>query len=503
MKGADLQRYTVPVEGPLAFVRSELVLPDGRRVGDASGPDGWIERDLLRPVFARDAAGLPAHRLVYLELPRGHWKSGGGAAIAVTEAVLHPSTDVVVVAADRDQAAIVAENIDGYLARNPSLRGSFRRAGDEYTVPSRGSRIRVISSDVASSWGLGGTHRRFRLIADELTVWPSGQGEQLWGSLISATGKTPDAQMIVLSNAGFDRDRSWQWRVRESAEREPWAYLFSAPGVIASWVTEAWLEQMRTLLPGPAYARVIENKWTSGSGDFVTAEQWRLCVDDGWRPQTRAEPGRSYFAGLDLGLVKDATALAVVHVDGDGCVRLDELRTWQGRRGDPVDIAAVERAIVDVSERFAPCRVSADPWQLSGSIQRLSRAGVDISEHVFSASSVAKLSTTLYSLITGARLRVYDDAELEREVLGLQTVLTASGWRVDHRAGGYSDRAMALAMAALTALGDRGAPGEAKQYCGFCGRPSCDSVDCDSAAVTERAGMTLIGERYIDRPSPR
>jgi phage terminase large subunit-like protein len=103
MTAADLRAYMQPVDGPLAFVREQIVLADGRSVGEAMAGDPWVERDLLRPVFAVGEAGLPVYRLAYLELPRGHWKSGGAAAIAVTEALLSASTDVVVAAADREQ----------------------------------------------------------------------------------------------------------------------------------------------------------------------------------------------------------------------------------------------------------------------------------------------------------------------------------------------------------------------------------------------------------------
>ena len=89
--------------------------------------------------------------------------------------------------------------------------------------------------DAPTAWGLGGTHRRFRVICDELTVWKS---EDLWSALVSATGKVKDTQTLILSNAGFDADRSWQWRVREAARVGClWGYLYAPPGVVASWIT--------------------------------------------------------------------------------------------------------------------------------------------------------------------------------------------------------------------------------------------------------------------------
>ena len=80
----------------------------------------------------------------------------------------------------------------------------------------------------------------------------------------------------------------------------------------------------------------------------------------------------------------------------------------------------------------------------------------------FTAGSVQRLSTVLYSLITSATLRVYPNAELEREVLGLRVAQKAGGWRVDHATGGYSDRVMALALAALDVPG--GPPEPSVQY---------------------------------------
>jgi hypothetical protein len=489
----DLAGYLDPVEGPVRFVREQMVLPDGRKVGDALADDEWVERDLLRPVFARGRDGLPSHRLVYLELPRGHWKSGGAAAVALAEAILSASTDVVVAAADQEQAGIIGQNISGYLGRGSrTLRASVKATRAEFTVPVRDSRIRILSSDVPGSWGLGGLRRRFRLVCDELVAWPAERGEQLWQALVSATGKVDDTQTIVLSNAGFDAGRGWQWRVREAADREPWGYLFAADGIVASWITAEWVEQMRALLPPPAFDRLIGNRWTSESGDFVSAEQWRRCVDPLWSPQTGGSG--PFFAGLDLGLTKDRTCLAVVHREGERVV-LDDLQVWSGTRGEPVSIATVERAVLDAARRFRTIRLTCDPWQLKGSIERLRAAGVATSEFVFSQSSIGRLSAALFESITGATLRVYPDAELEEEILGLRVVQTANGWRFDHRASGYSDRAVALAIALQAAR--RAGSGRRMRVSAPEGRIEWNPSR--SATFAERVGHGRIGTLPVDR----
>jgi hypothetical protein len=238
--------------------------------------------------------------------------------------------------------------------------------------------------------------------------------------------------------------------VREMADQAERAYLFSAPGPIASWIDQQWIEAMRSLLPGPAFERLILNRWTSQSGDFVTTEQWARCVDESLAPATGATRGTSHIAAIDLGLTRDRTAICVVHHDNTNVV-LDEMMVLEGSRDEPVSIANVERILLDVARRYPGVKVLADPWQFQSSLQRL-RGEMRIHEFTFSASSVQRLSSALYETISSATLRVFPDPELEREILGLRVVQTASGWKFDHRSGGYSDRAVTLAMCVQEAV---------------------------------------------------
>ncbi len=203
----------------------------------------------------------------------------------------------------------------------------------------------------------------------------------------------------------------------------------------------------KDVTPG-TFERLILNRWVAQGGDFVTREQLAQCIDPDLLPCHQGYDG-PYFGGLDLGLVKDRTALAIVHM-ADGQVVLDELQVWQGSKGAPVSIEEVETALVDADRRYANLRVSVDPWQLQSTIQKL-RGQMRIEEFTFTATSIARLSETLFEAITGRSLRLYPDEALEAEILGLRTVQTAAGWRVDHGKRGFSDRAMALGLAILAA----------------------------------------------------
>jgi hypothetical protein len=442
----DVPEIVDPVEGEgrLAFVLDELRLPDGRTIREAAETDPWIISELLRPVFQTDEEGLPLLRLVYDELGRGHGKSLYAAAFAVAEATLHASTEIICAAADVEQALIILQHIDGFVERSPMLQALVER-GPNVRLFAGGSRVRVISSDSATAWGLGGIYRRFRVIADELTVWREGRGQELWEALASATGKVADAQTLILSNAGWNADRAWQHKIRGTAEREPWARLYSPEGTIASWISPKWIAQQRSLLPPAAFERVILNRWVSQEGDFVSAQQLDACTDSAL---ARVATGAgTFFGGIDLGLTKDRTALCIVQHRHDR-FELAEMQVWQGTRSQPVSIEQVERAIIDACERFPGLRLYADKWQFENSLQRLRGQGVQIDKFEFSPGSVQRLSESLYRSITSRTLALpAGEIELRRELLGLITKETPNGWRFDHRSGGFSDQAVALAMA--------------------------------------------------------
>jgi hypothetical protein len=63
----------IGADAKLAFAREQIVLSDGRTVGEAMQNDEWIEEEILGPAFAVGEEGTPRFRLIYCEVARGHW----------------------------------------------------------------------------------------------------------------------------------------------------------------------------------------------------------------------------------------------------------------------------------------------------------------------------------------------------------------------------------------------------------------------------------------------
>jgi terminase large subunit-like protein len=430
-----------------AFRREQLVLPNGKRLGEIEEP--WQTEGVFKPLDAKGEDGEPLYKLLYFELPRGHAKTAALAAEALTSAFLDGDIRVYFAAGDQGQARIAFEMLTGFLRRNSELAKSFRVLRDSVEVKATGARIEVLASDAPTVYGLGGLSEKLLICCDELWVWPD---RRLFDALFSATAKAQSWRVLVASNAGFD-STSLAFEVREQCrtQADPQFYLFSPDGVQASWIKPKDLETQRRSLPPDVYQRLYENRWTEGASSLITRPELEACIDPFWRPQLEGS-GFDYHVGLDLGLTRDRTARAIVHFDRQSNqVVLDALRVWEGSRSSPVQIAEVERDLLEVNQRFRRSRFRLDPWQLAGSQQRL-QGKLDISEFKFSGESVRRLSESLLSLIKAKQLKLFPDPELERELLRLEAKQTSYGWRLDHRAGGYSDRAIAVAIAALAAV---------------------------------------------------
>jgi phage terminase large subunit-like protein len=225
---------------PHAFRREQIILPDLRLFSEAEEP--WQTEYIFAPLDARDDSGEWLYRLLYYELPRGHAKSTVAAMEAIRVAMCYMDAWVYVAAADQEQGGIIFNMIRGMVKRNRNLDKHFKIGKYEATCKPTGSQIKVLTSDAPSTYGLGGIGRVYVFICDELWQW---RGRELWDALYTATGKVKTWRGIVLSNAGFDF-QSIAWETRELCRTSgPPFYLYAPDGVVASWLTQDWVDMQR------------------------------------------------------------------------------------------------------------------------------------------------------------------------------------------------------------------------------------------------------------------
>jgi phage terminase large subunit-like protein len=424
-------------------VLAALVLEDGRRWGDAAAGFQWEDAEAILD----EGSPTPYH---FLSRSRGGAKTGdlAGVAVAAMLAQLPEASRLYGVAADLDQGRLLVDAVDGYARRTPELRGALEVNAYRVTAPRSGSVLEVLPADGPSAWGL----RPAFVVADELAAWPSTRGSRdVWDAVTTSVVKQDRCRMAVLTTAGDPAH--WSRRVLDHALADALWRVHEVPGA-APWLDPAKLAEQKRRLPESLYARLFENRWTSGEDRLVSAEDLAACVTfDG---PLDPSPGLSYVIGVDVGVKHDRTAVVVCHLE-HGVVTLDRMGVWQGSRLRPVRLGAVEEWLAKAAHDYR-AEVVCDPWQAVQLMERLRARRVRVREYPFSSQSIGRFASTLLVLLRERALRLPDDPELLDELANVRLRETSPGvLRLDHDSGRHDDRAIALALAAhrLVERGER------------------------------------------------
>jgi hypothetical protein len=224
-------------------------------------------------------------------------------------------------------------------------------------------------------------------------------------------------------------------------------YFYHTTENLSPLVTRAYLDRERKVQLPLQYAMEHENRWTDGADSYVSATEIDDAMDGSWVETPTGEPGRRYVLAVDLGAVHDPTVIGVGHAEAE-LVCVDRLATLQGDREQPVQMATVERMIVDIAETFPPSRVIVESWQGLGTAQSLTRLGWPVAIATPTAKSNAEQWSTLAQLFASRRIVLPPHERLRAELLNLSAEMTPSGLRVTDRGSVHQDHAVIVRMLA-------------------------------------------------------
>lgn len=444
-------------------VMAALRLESGVAWGDAAHP--WqldaakVMLDPTSPPYRWDSR------------PRGASKTSDAAGIVLASVttILPPGSRVYCFAADRDQARLLVDALNGFVMRTPELASVVDQT--TYRVTTRtGSSVEVMSADAASSWGILPS----MVVLDELTQWPTtNNARNLWESIFSSLGKVPKAKMLCISTSGDPAH--WSRRVYEAARKSALWTVQDVPGPVP-WVSSEYLAEQQAVLPESSYRRLHLNQWCASEDRLTTPEDVRACV--GHSGVLPPETGRRYVAGLDVGLVSDRSVLTIAHVDlrpSGPVVVVDRQWTWAGSKANPVLLTDVEAIVAEALRNYGGARLYADPYQAVHLCQRLRARGVHVEEFSFSSASVGRLALTLYRVLRDRAIDLPDDEELLTELSRVRLVESAPGaYRIDHDRSEHDDRVISLALCVLHLVERPLSGGWIRTYTEQCSR--CDQT---------------------------
>lgn len=158
------------------------------------------------------------------------------------------------------------------------------------------------------------------------------------------------------------------------------------------------------------------------------------CIDPNLRPQVQAPARRPHFIGLDVGLVGDATAAAICHIDEQQQIVLDLVDSIQAGHGKYANQARLEfddvvEWVYNLSKRFYLVEGVFDHWHGIAFEQALVKKGLrQLKTKFMTANLISEIWQTFKNMMWDKRIVLYDwpipegqeHSEVIQELLRLQ-----------------------------------------------------------------------------------
>jgi phage terminase large subunit-like protein len=442
---------------PISFIQEVLCDPETQR------PFVLYREQIvfLREAFRLKPEGRMAHTELVFSAGKKSGKTGLAALIVIATAVLLAGQggEIYCLANDLEQSASrVFRAVVQILEASPLLKDSVDVTTNRIVFRSTGTFIAAVANDYA---GFSGSNPTLN-VYDELAYYTSEGSRRLWDEGVSSPARRISFRLTV-STAGFDGEPSplrdlYDRAMKSGTEIAPdlrrdgnflcyWTHEMRAP-----WQTAAWVNEMRRTLRPSQFARLIRNEWVSSESTFIPLEEWDACVDPNLQP-ILAKTSMPVWAGLDLGLKHDSTALITCGWDGDK-IRIVHHQIFVPTGGETLDVeSTAEAAVLSLRSRYALQAVFFDPWQALSLSQRLTRAGVNMVEWPQTTSNLSLMAGNLLELIKRQQIVCYSSDELRQAVAKTVAIEGSRGWRLGKaKASDRVDPVIALAMAALAAV---------------------------------------------------
>lgn len=376
-----------------------------------------------------------------------------------------------------EQAAIITLAMKMELEANPWL-AEKAWVSDYSGGGASGSELHVLPMKAATGQGIFPDY----LVADEVTHWEHDEGRKFWDFILGSVGKRARACLFeVCTNAGFKG--TWQWDVRNEYAKSPRWDFFEQPAhsKLASWLDAEAIDALAAGMSFGEKRRLHGNEWIDPGEEngVVTLAEAQACVDPDLTERTEGDPALRYYAVVDYGEVHDRTAMCVMHnVPGTDEVVIDRLDVWQGSHEDPVQIEipedwdgkddgvpaprSVEGWLELTRHQFKVLALVFDKYQMTALAQKYTRRNVRVEYFEYMAGkknmAMAKLLQEMIrnrKLTWSAKagyLEGVEDSTFAIELSRLVRKTMSYGWRIDHEANGYDDRANAVGMGLIYAV---------------------------------------------------
>lgn len=423
-----------------------------------------FQKEWLEEVLA------PGVDVAVQSIPRGNGKSTFRAAVALW-AVFDPdetgAPQVPIVATTVGQAmkAIYTPAMQ-MRAAEPELAGrslEFKAWGStRLWVPGVDGEMFPVANDVGTLQGLDPSVA----IVDELAF----MGLEAWVALTESAGKRERSLVAGISTPGLDRQNAlWDLRKKVSEGVDMPGTCFSEfaaaencdvrdevewrranPAIDAGFLRIEALRSSVARTPEGMFRIFRLGQWVDGVAAWLGDDGRKIW--EGLRAPWSFVSGAATWIGLDVGLVRDSTALVAVQDRPDGR-RHARAWIWTPAPGRPVDVTDVMQQVRDLAARYDVRQVGFDKKYFDVPAKMLEDEGYPMVEFPQSLERMTPAVGSLYEAILRGEVAHDGDPEFTTHVLNAVARYNESGFTLSKRKSrGRIDATIALVIANSLAI---------------------------------------------------
>jgi len=432
-----------------------------RKMGDIMAPFQRKRFKLINPsLLAVSKNEKPPIPRLWDERTKGSSKDSDFAVNLLWLLAFTPrSLRIQVGAYDREQASETQQIVRQILRIDTPINRILNQLIEvrqfEIRNPRTNSRCEILTTD---KFGSHGARPDFVLL-NELT---HQQKPEFADTLLDNLAKNPNGLGMICTNAGFDP--SWQLDWKNNFTDDPLWKIIQYTGT-PPWITPELLNEAERRNSRNRFLRLFRGCWVSETESALSFEDIESAVTES-APMDRRERGYFYYAGLDIGLKKHATAFVVVgkHIgwreekeiekpktrlaeammdlgywepptpeyeilkeDPTSRIRLAYTQTWKPTEGR-VSLDDVKSAIILAHQKYNLQSICMDPFQGEYLAEQLQKEGVPVKLLPQTTASLQDQATNLVEVFQQRMIDLFDDADLIADLKRLQ--LFDNGQRV-------------------------------------------------------------------------
>jgi len=265
-------------------------------------------------------------------------KSTAVAIRALHHALTRPGSTVLIISPSGRQSRLLLDKVRGFLSKEVELSGhrirlsdSVVRQGKNLVELTNGSRIIALPCSPNRIRGFTAD----LVIVDEASFTPEEVITSIVMPMLATTGGT-----LIMVSTPWRKDHIFYRAFSGRAGR--WS-VHHAPSTACPRISQAFLEEQKALMSEGEFRREYLAEFVEEEACYFPTDLVMGCIDPELplarelKDLASLGPGE-YYAGLDLGKLRDYSALAVVSKDGRGLVlrflKVFELETpYMGQGG--------------------------------------------------------------------------------------------------------------------------------------------------------------------------